>query len=183
MHVDARNWEPAFPSGHAVALRNKRRSTLMSVNLHFPEKLIIRVGDAATSKALAGIVVHLKIFARVKNSYGIVSVTSENGQAIITKDQAEASVLKQQDSALMDYSTPFEQCMPLIEVSIYSRKEVEELLAAVETFKDYWNDEGTVIEQIRKSQNERFKPSRMKVSLDKPARIKFAEIHIEEISP
>jgi len=95
--------------------------------------------------------VQLRIFARQKQGYSIIRVTADNGQAVTAKAQAEAWVLKEQDFALMGHSTQFEQCMPLIEVSVYSEKEVERLLGAIEKFMDYWSDESELVEQIRKS--------------------------------
>ncbi len=154
----------------------------MNQNLHFPDKLIIRLADAVTKLSIPKLTVMLTIFAKRKNNYLLYKVSPDIGLIKIACSEMRTSTIKDRNLFLMDYGSTLEECEPQIKIEICSVEHVSKLIGGFEAFREYWKDEIDFMNAVKASRNDLYRPTSVTVVLDEPAVVKFVEIFVERIS-
>ena len=91
--------------------------------------------DEKTKKPIENILVMMKLYAKKKNNYSILSsLSDQNGMAYITEEMAKEQILMHMNMFAMDYASGIEDCENVIEITLVTEERKDRFLITVETF-------------------------------------------------
>lgn len=135
--------------------------------LRLPARVTVQLVDSGGHALRAsGILVSINTLVDGHYYYGnLVGLTDEGGLASIDRHELDLRFAADRGMFPMDYKVAFEECDPLIEVSLMSQAELAEARAAIAS-------SSFISEDIRKAyavaSNELYRPSRARVWADLP---------------
>ncbi len=122
--------------------------------MNCPNNFIIKVNSRNQNK-VNNLIVHLKIFAKEKNDYGLDAlITNSSGEIHISKALIEAQISSYKKLFIMDFISDLESCNQQIEIIINSIIKLKEISM---NLKKYYPENSEKLEKlILISNNSRF---------------------------
>ncbi|MBN1113099.1 MAG: hypothetical protein JXA53_09335 [Bacteroidales bacterium] len=144
--------------------------------MQFPEQLKIIIRDK-NNKLLSNIVIALKLFAKRKNNYHIISdLSNSNGEIIFNKKDIEEYINTCMDFFIMDYTSTLEDCKNIIELQMMSNEEIKKAIEGVNLFKDYFRNSLKLLNSLHNARNSEFNSFKKEIKIDSTVKIIELEI-------
>lgn len=144
--------------------------------MNCPNNFIIRVSSSIENK-VNNLIVHIKLFAKEKNDYGLDALfTNSNGEIHISKTLMETQISNYKKLFIMDFSSDLENCKQEIEISINSINKLNEILL---NLKKYYPNNAEKLEKLISISNNSKNKDFTKVYKVIPIENSIIEINIE----